>query len=87
MLHRPFFIQFCFPLGTVKPCFLSERVTRADPRTVRFSFSNKILIFRASIVIQNLYILSEKSGQQSTLFESFSKHFYIRYLYVLKESK
>ena len=33
MLHCPFSIHFCFTLGTVKPCFVSERVTRADPQT------------------------------------------------------
>ena len=64
--------------------FLSETVTRADPRTVRF---DKILNFRATIVIQIFYILSEKCGQQSTLFETFSKHFCIYYFYVVKDSK
>ena len=84
MLHSPFSIHLCFPLGTVKPCFVSERVTRADPQTVRFE---KILNFRSTIVIQIFYILSEKCGQQSTLFESFSKNFCIHYLYVVKDSK
>ena len=66
MLHNPFSIHICFPLGTLKPCFVSEMVTRADPRTVRFPFSNnKILNFWANIVIQIFYILSKKSGQQS----------------------
>ena len=36
MLHSPFSIHLCFSLGTMKPCFVSESVTRADPRTVRF---------------------------------------------------
>ena len=49
MLHSPFSVHLCLPLGTVKPCFVSEKVTRADPRTVRF---DKILNFRATIVIQ-----------------------------------
>ena len=84
MLLSPFSVHLCFPLGTVKPCFVSEKVTRADPRTVQ---SDKILNFRANIVIQIIYILSEKCGQQSTLFESFSKHFCIHYFYVLKDSK
>ena len=83
-LHSPFSIHLCFPLGTVKPCFVLERVTRTDPRTVP---SDKILIFWATIVIKIFYILSEKSGQQSTLFESFSKHFCIHYFYVVKVSK
>ena len=48
MLHSPFSTHFCFPLGPVKPCFVSERVTRADPKTVHFSFSNKILNFLAT---------------------------------------
>ena len=84
MLHSPVSIHLCFPLGTVKPCFVSERVTRADPRTVRF---DKILNFRATIVIQNFYISSKKIGQQSTLFERFSKHFCIQYFFVVKDSK
>ena len=84
MLPSPFSVHCCFPLGTVKPCFVSEKVTRADRRTVRF---DKILNFWATLVIQNLYILSEKSGQQSTLFEPFSKHFCIHHLYVVKDSK
>ena len=70
MLHSPVSVHLCFPLGTVKPCFVSERVTRADPQTVRFG---KILNFWAIIVIQIFYILSEKTGQQSAFFESFSK--------------
>ena len=57
MLHSPFCKDLCFPLGTVKPCFVSERVTRADPRTVRFE---KFLNFWATIVIQILYIPSKK---------------------------
>ena len=84
MLHSAFSIHFCFPLGTVKPCFVSEGVTRADPRTVRF---DKILNFLATIVIQIFYIFSENSGQESTIFESFSKHFCIHYFYVVKDSK
>ena len=84
MLHSPFSVHFCFPLGTVKPCFVSERVTRADPQTARF---DKILNFWATIVIQIFYILSKKTGQQSTLFESLSKHFCIHYFYVVKDSK
>ena len=87
MLYSPFSIHFCFPPGTVKPCFVSERVTRADSRTVCFSFSNKIWIFRATIVIHVFYMLSQKSGQQSTLFESLSIHFCIHYLCVVKDSK
>ena len=74
MLHSPFSVQVCFPLGTVKPCFVSEKVTRADPRTVRF---DKVLNFWATIVIQIFYIWSEKIGQQSTLFESCCEHFCI----------
>ena len=84
MLHSSVSIHLCFPFGTVKPCFVSERVTRAGPRTVRF---DKILNFWATIVIKNFYILSKKSGQQSTLFESLSKHFCNHYLYVVKDSK
>ena len=84
MLHSPFSIHLCFPLGTVKPCFVSERVTRADPQTVGF---DKILNFWAAIIIQIFYILSKKIGQHSTLFEPFSKHFCIHYLYVVKDSK
>ena len=87
MLHSPFSIHLCFPLGTVKPCFVSESVTRADPRTVRFSISSKILNFWATIVIQIFYILSEKSGQQSTPFLSLSKYFCIHFVYVVKDSK
>ena len=87
MLHSLFSMHLCFPLGTVKPCFLSEKVTRADPRTVRFSFSNKILHFWTIIVTQKFYILSDKSGQLSTLIESRSKHFCIHYLYVVKDNK
>ena len=87
MLHSTFSLHFCFPLGTVKPCFMSERVTRADLRTVRVFFYNKILNFLATIVIPFFYILSEKSGQQSTHFESLSKHFCIHYLYVVRDSK
>ena len=83
-LHSPVSIHLCFPLGTVKPCFVSERVTRADPRTVRL---DKILNFWATIVMQYFYILSEKSGQLSTLFESLIKHFCFYCLYVVKESK
>ena len=83
-LHCPFSINFRFPLGTVEPCFVSEKVTTADPRTVRF---DKILIFWATTVIQVFYISSGKSGQQSTLFESRSKHFCNQYLYVVKDSK
>ena len=82
--HSPFYIHFCFPLGTVKPCFMSEKVTRTDPQTVHF---NKILKFWATIVFQIFYILSEKIGQQSTLFESLSNHFCIPYFYVIKDSK
>ena len=87
MLHSPFSIHLCFPLATKKPCFVSERVTRADPRTVRFSFSSKISNFWATIVIQIFCISSEKCGQQSTLFKSFSKNFCVRYVYVAKDSK
>ena len=83
MFHSPFAVPLCFFLATVKPCFVSERITRTDPRTV---FSNKILNFWATIVIQNFYILFEKFGQQSTRFESFGKHVYIQYLHVVKNS-
>ena len=61
----------------MKPCFVSEKITRADPQTVRF---DKVLNFWAAIVIQSFYILSKKIGLQSTLFEPFSKHFFIHYL-------
>ena len=71
MLHSPFSMYPCFPLGTVKSCFVSERVTRADPKTVRFDEISK---FWATILIQILLTLSHKFGQQSTLFEFFSKH-------------
>ena len=84
MFHSPFSIHLCFLLGTVKPCFVSERVIRTDPRTVPF---NKVLNFGATIVIQVFYIFSKKIGQQSTLFEPFSKHFCTDYLYVVKYSK
>ena len=84
MLHSPVSIHFCFSLGTVKPCFVSERVVRTESQTVCF---DKILNFWATIVIQIFYILSEKSGQQSTFFEPLSKHFCIHHLYVIKDSK
>ena len=84
MLHSPFSVHLCFPLGTMMPCFVSERVVRTDPQTFRF---DNILNCWAIIVIQVFYILSEKCGQQSTLFESFSKHFCIHYFYVVKDSK
>ena len=80
MLQSPISIHLCFPLGTVKPCFVLERVIRADPQTVCFE---KILNFWATIVIQIFYVLSDKSGQQCTLFESFGKHFYIQYIFML----
>ena len=67
---------------TVKPYFVSERVTGADPQTLRFE---KILNFWATIVIQ--IFLHFVRLQQSTLFESFSKHFCIHYFYVVKDSK
>ena len=63
MLHSPFSIHLCFSLGKMKPCFVSESVTRADPQTAHF---DKILNFWATIVIQIFYNLSEKSGEQST---------------------
>ena len=84
MLHSPFFIHLCCPLCTEKPCFVSERVTREDTRIVRF---DKILNFRATLVIQICYFLSEKCAQPSALFESFSKHSCIHYFYVVKDSK
>ena len=84
MLHSPISVHLCFPLGTVKPCFVSERVTRAVPQIVRF---DKILNFWTTKVIQIFYILSEKCGQQSTLFESLSKHFCIHYFYVVTDRK
>ena len=84
MLHGPFSVHLSFPLGTVKPCFVSEMVTRADARTVRF---DKILNFRATLVIQIFYILSKKCGQQSTLLESFSKHFCIQYFLCRKRQQ
>ena len=87
MLRCPFAIHLCFPLGTVKPCLVSKNVTSAVPQTVRLSFSNRILNFWATIVIQIFYILSEKFGQQSTLFESLAKHLCIHYPYVGKDSK
>ena len=87
MLHSPFSIHLCIPLDTVKPCSVSEWVTRSDPQAVCISFSNKILNFSASIVIQILYILSKNSGQQSTLFESLSRHFCSHCLYVVRDSK
>ena len=68
----------------MKPCFVSETVTRADPQIVRF---DEILNCWATIVIQIFYISSKKIGQQSTLFEPFSKHFCIQYSYVVKDSK
>ena len=43
----------------MKPRFVSERVTRADPQTVGF---DKTLNIWATIVLQIFYILSEKSG-------------------------
>ena len=79
--HSPYTF---FSLGTMKPCFVSEKVTRADPQTVCF---DKIFNFWATIVIQTFYILSKKMCQQSTLFESLSKHFCIQYFYVVKDSK
>ena len=84
MLQSPFSVHLCFPLGTVKPCFVSESVIRADPQTVRF---DKMLNIWATIVIQISYISSKKIGQQSTLFESLSKHFCVHYLYVVKDRK
>ena len=87
MLYCPVCIHLCFPLGTVEPCFVSEKLTEADPQNVRFSFSNKILKFWATIVIQIFNFLSEKSGHQRTLFEPLSKHFCINYFYVVKDSK
>ena len=87
MLQSPFSIHLCFPLGTGKPCFVSEMINRADPRTVRYSTSNKYLKFWATIVIQIFYILSVKSDQHSTFFESHSKHFCNHYLHVVKDSK
>ena len=83
MLDSPFTIHVCFPLVTVKPCFVLERVIRAVPQTVRF---DKIFNFWTTLVIQIVYILSEKCDQQSTLFKSFSKHFCIHYFYVVKDS-
>ena len=68
----------------MKPCFVSERVTRADPQTVRF---DKILNTWATIVIQIFYILSKKIGQQSTIFKSFGEHFCVHYFSVVKDSK
>ena len=50
MLHSPFSIHLCFPLGTVKPCFVSERVTRTNPPTVR---SDNVLTFWATTVISH----------------------------------
>ena len=84
VLQSPFSIHFCFRLGTVKLCFVSQGVNRVDPQIVSV---HKILNFWATIVIQIFFILSEKSGQQSTLFKSFSKHFCIQYLYVVKHSE
>ena len=70
MLHSQISTHLCFPLGTVKPCFVSEKVTEADPRTVRF---DKILKFWATIVIQFFYILSDKSDQQPTISSPLAK--------------
>ena len=50
MLHSPISIHFCFPLDTVKPCFVSEVVTRADSRTVRF---DKIFKFSGNHIHPN----------------------------------
>ena len=86
-MQNPFSMHICFPLDTEKPCFVLEMVTRADLQTVRISFCNMMLYFWVKKVIQILYILSEKSGQQSTLFEFLSKYFCIHYLYVVKDSK
>ena len=68
----------------MKTCFVSERVVGTDPQTVRF---DKILNFWATIVIQVFSILSEKSDQQSTLFENFSKHLCIPYHDIVTDSK
>ena len=57
-------------------------VIRADQRTVRF---DKLLKFRATIVIQIFYILFKKIGQQSALFPPFGKHFCIQYFYIVKD--
>ena len=84
MLQSPFSVHLCFPIGTVKPCFVSERVIRADPRIIRF---DKILNFWATVVIQIFYFPSQKIGQQSTLFELFSRHFCNHCFYVVKDSK
>ena len=84
MLHSPFSIHLCFALGTVNPCLVTETVTRADPRSLRF---DKILNYWATVVIRIFYISSKKIGHQSTLFEPFSKHFCIHYFYVVKDSK
>ena len=70
MLQSRFSIHLRFRLSTVKPFFVSERVPRADPRTVRF---DKILNFWANIVIQIFYISSKKIGQQSTFFQLLTK--------------
>ena len=83
-LNSPLSIHLCFPLGTATPCFLSEKVNRADPRTVQF---DNFLKLWATKVIQVFYILSEKSGQQSTLFKALSKHFCNHHFYVVKDSK
>ena len=89
MLHSPFSIHFCFPLETMKPCFVWERVNRADPLTEHFSSSSRILNFWAwaTIIIQIFYILSQKSGQQTTVFKSFSKHFCVQYFNVRNTAK
>ena len=75
---------FAFISARLKSRFVSEKAPRADSQTVRF---DKILNFWATIVIQFFHTLTEKSGQQSTLFESLSKHFCIHYLYVVKDKK
>ena len=67
MSHSPFSVHLCFVLGTVKPCFVAERVSRADPRTLRFV---EILNFWATIVIQIFYLSSKKVGQKPTRFVS-----------------
>ena len=84
MLHSSVSMHLCFPLGTVKLCFVLKRVTRADPWTARF---DKMLNFWTTIVIQIFCISSNKSGQKSTHFESFNKHFRIYYFQVVKNSK
>ena len=52
MLHYPVTKQFCVAVCTMKPCFISEWVTPANPHF----FINEILNFETSIVIQIFHL-------------------------------